>query len=101
MAKYLISWKPRSGGSAQQNHEDTKKNLATFAKWQPPAGQNFLEFLGRVDGQGGYAVVDDPAGLADGPAKFSTWFDFEVVPVLDIGDGVAQLEAAIQFRESV
>ena len=103
MAKYLVSWKARSGGTGQQNHDDVKKNLATFAKWQAPAGQNFVQFLARVDAQGGYAIVetDDQAGLADGPSKFGTWFEFEVVPVVDIGDGVAQLQAAIEFRESI
>ena len=56
-----------------------------------------------MDNQGGYAVVetDDPASLADGPAKFGTWFEFEVIPVVDIMDGVAQLAAAIEFRESI
>ncbi len=80
-----------------------KRNLDTFAKWQVPAGQNFLQFLGRVDNQGGYAVVetDDPASLADGPAKSGTWFEFEVIPVVDITDGVAQLAAAVEFRESI
>jgi Protein of unknown function (DUF3303) len=103
VAKYVVTWKARQGGTAQQNHEDAKKNLATFAKWQAPAGQNFLQFLARVDSQGGYAVVetDDPASLTDGPSKFSTWFEFEVIPVVDIMDGVAQISAAIEFRESI
>src|ERR1019366_3945254 len=72
MAKYLISWKARQNGTAQQNHDDVKKTLATFAKWQPRADQNFLQFVQRVDGQGGYAVVetDNPAGIGDGPSKF-------------------------------
>jgi hypothetical protein len=103
MAKYLVTWKARQGGTAQQAHDDAKKNLATFAKWKPPAGQDFQQFLARVDGQGGYAVVEtnDMASLADGPTKFGTWFDFEIIPVLDVTDGVAQLEAGIKFRESI
>jgi hypothetical protein len=103
MAKYLVSWKARQCGTAQQNHDDAKQNMAAFAKWQPPAGQNFLQFLARIDSQGGYAVVetDDVASLTDGPSKFGTWFEFEVIPVVDIGDGVTQIEAAIKFRESI
>ena len=103
MAKYLVTWKARQGGTAQQAHDDAKKNLATFAKWKPPAGQDFQQFLARVDGLGGYAVVEtnDMASLADGPTKFGTWFDFEIIPVLDVADGVAQLEAGIKFRESI
>jgi len=103
MAKFLVSWKVRSGGTAQQNHDDTKKLLDTFAKWQAPADQNFLQFLGRIDGEGGYAVVetDNPSGLADAPSKFGTWLEFEIVPVVDIMDDVAAIAAGIEFRESI
>ena len=103
MAKYVVSWKTRAGGTAQQNHDDAKTLLDTFAKWQPPADQTFLQFLARIDGQGGYAVVetDNPTSLADAPAKFSTWLEFEVAPVLDIADNVAVTAAGAEFRESI
>jgi uncharacterized protein DUF3303 len=103
MAKYVVSWKVRSGGTAQQNHDDGKKLLDTFAKWQIPADQNFLQFLARADGQGGYAVVetDNPASLADAPAKFSTWLEFDIDPVIDIMDNVAVIAAGAEFRESI
>ena len=42
MAKYVVSWKVRAGGTAQQNHDGGKKLLDTFAKWQIPTDQNFL-----------------------------------------------------------
>jgi len=51
MAKYLMSWKTRAAGTAQQNHDDGKSLLDAFAKWQIPADQNYKEFLSRVDGQ--------------------------------------------------
>lgn len=103
MAKYVLSWKVRAGGTGQQNHDDSKKLLEAFAKWQMPSDQNFLQFLGRVDGQGGFAVVEtnNPAGLNDGPSKFGTWLEFEVFPVLDIMDNVATLATGSDFRESV
>ncbi len=103
MAKYVVRWKVRSGGTAQQNHDDGKKLLDTFAKWQIPADQNFLQFLARTDGQGGYAVVetDNPASLADAPAKFSTWLEFDIDPVIDIMDNVAVTAAGAEFRESI
>jgi hypothetical protein len=103
VAKYGLSWKVRAGGTAQQNHDDGKTLLDTFARWQPPADQTFVQFLARMDGQGGYAVVetDNPASLADAPAKFSTWLEFEAVPVLDIGDNVANNAAGAEFRESI
>ena len=103
MAKYVVSWNVRAGGTAQQNHDDGKTLLDTFAKWQIPADQNFLQFVARVDGQGGYAVIetDNPASLADAPAKFSTWLEFEIDPVIDIMDNVAVNAAGAEFRESI
>lgn len=103
MAKYLMSWKLRLSGTAQQNHDDGKKLLDTFAKWKMPSDQNFLQFLARVDGTGGYAVVetDNPAGLTDAPSKFGTWLEFDVTPVVDIMDNVAVVAAGAEFRESI
>jgi Protein of unknown function (DUF3303) len=102
MAKYVMSWKTRGGGSAQENHDDGKSILAAFAKWQIPADQNYTEFLSRIDGGGGFAVIetDNQAGLLDGVSKFITWLEFDIVPVLDIMDGVAVLAAGAEFRES-
>jgi len=103
MAKYLMSWKNRAGSSAQQNHDDGKSILETFAKWQTPADQKWSEFLMRVDGGGGFAVIEtaDQAGLMDGVSKFITWLEFDIVPVVDIMDGVPVLAAGTEFRESV
>ncbi|HEV3281476.1 MAG TPA: DUF3303 family protein [Acidimicrobiales bacterium] len=103
MAKYVLTWRTRASGSAKQNHEDGKSILDTFAKWQPPADQNWLQFLARVDGNGGCAVIetDNQAGLMDGTAKFTTWLEFELIPVVDIMDGVTQLAAGAEFRDSI
>jgi Protein of unknown function (DUF3303) len=103
MAKYLMSWKTRGAGTAQQNHDDGKSILEAFAKWQAPADQKWSEFLARVDGGGGFAVIEtaNQAGLMDGVSKFVTWLEFDVVPVVDITDGVSQLAAGAEFRESV
>jgi hypothetical protein len=103
MAKYVVSWTLRTNGTAQQNHEDGKKLLDTFAKWQAPADQNFLQFLSRVDGRGGFALIetDNVAGFADASTKFGPWLDYEIIPVVDIMDGVALLASAADFRESI
>ena len=101
--KYLVSWKPRLGGSAADAEADVKRGLAAFAAWTPPAGVTFHQFLGRLDGGGGYAVseTDDPALVAEGPAKFAPWFDFEVVPVVDIMEIVPIAQEAIAFRDGI
>jgi Domain of unknown function (DUF3303) len=101
--KYLVSWTARPGGSAADNEEAAKRTLAVYGKWSPPGDATFREFLTRLDGRGGFAVVetDNPASAAEGPAKFGPYFDFEITPVVDVAEGVAAISEAIEFRDSV
>ena len=65
-------------------------------------GVTFHQFVARLDG-GRYAVVDadEPALVAEGPAKFGVWFDFEVVPVIDVGEIVPSAPEAVAYRDSL
>jgi Domain of unknown function (DUF3303) len=101
--KYLTSWTPRPGGSAAETEAAAKRALDAFAKWSPPDGVTMHQFLNRLDTGGGYAVVetDDPLLAAEAPAKFAPWFDFEVVPVVDIMDAIPTAQDAIAFRDSI
>jgi uncharacterized protein DUF3303 len=101
--KYLVTWTARDGGSAADNEAAVKRSLAVFSKWSPPGDATFHQFLNRIDGTGGYAVVetDNPASVAEGPAKFGPYFDFQVIPVMDITDGVQITNEAAEFRDSV
>jgi hypothetical protein len=95
--KYVVTWTPRQGIT----EEAFARSLQVFGKWTP--GGNFTEFLGRVDGQGGFAVVeaDDPAVIAKDVAPFGSWFEFAVHPVLEIADTAAIDTEAIAFLGSV
>ena len=68
-----------------------------------PREPTFKEFLGRVDGQGGFAVVetDDPALIAKDAATFTPWFDFGVHPVLEIADTAMIDATAVEFLASI
>jgi hypothetical protein len=101
--KYLMSWKPRTGGSGHQNETDVVRSLQVFSKWAPPSNVTFHQFLTRLDGEGGYAVVesDSPAGILEGPSKFGPWFEFTLTPVMDIMEGIPILNEAIEFRGSI
>jgi hypothetical protein len=101
--KYLVAWKPRGGGSAQDAEADIARSLQVFSKWSPPADATFHQFLTRLDGEGGYAVVesDNPASVLEGPSKFGPWFEFSVTPVMDIMEGVPIFNDSIQFRKSI
>ena len=103
MAKYLVSWKSRDGGSIAENEAAVERTLQLFSKWSPPADSTFHQFVSRLDGEGGYAVVetDNPLSVMEGPAKFGVAFEFNVVPVVDIMDGIPVASEGIEFRNSI
>ncbi len=103
MAKYLVTWTARSGGSGAEQEAAEERSLQLFSKWSPPADATFHQFLTRLDGNGGAAVVetDNPLSVLEGPAKFGPYFEFNVVPVIDIMDGVAVGQEGIEFRQSI
>jgi hypothetical protein len=110
--KYVMAWTSRLGGSGKENEDGVERALQLFSKWQPPAGTTFHQFVGRVDGEGGFAVVetDNPAELLDGTSKFAPFNIFQIYPVVDMNDvgadgagwrgvqGVDQLKTAIPRR---
>lgn len=101
--KFLVAWTVRSGGSAQDNEDALERSLAVFSKWSPPSDSVFTEFVQRLDGQGGFAVVetDNPKSVLDGPAKFAPYLEFTVTPVIDVMEGVAVASEAIAFRKGI
>jgi uncharacterized protein DUF3303 len=101
--KYVVSWKVRPGGSAADNEAAIQRSLDVFAKWSPPSDSTFHQFLTTLDGEGGYAVVetDNPASVLEGPAKFGPYFEFSVVPCLDVLDGVKLFWEGVEFRKGV
>jgi hypothetical protein len=101
--KYVMTWTPRFHGSAQENEAATRRGLELFSKWQQPAGSTFHQFVARLDGAGGFAVVetDNPADLLDGTSKFATLNDFQLYPVVDMPDWVRAAQEGVEFRESI
>jgi hypothetical protein len=96
--KYVVSWETRANAS----EEDQARSLQVFGKWSPAEGTNFVQFLGRVDGRGGFAVVetDDVTLIARDMAVFGAFFDMSVYPVLDVQQTAQIVGHAIQFRQS-
>ena len=97
--KYVVSWISKPS----LTEEAAARSLQVFGKWSPSEGADFKEFLGRVDGRGGYAVVetDDPKLIAKDVSPFAAWFDFDVCPVIEIADTAAVDAEAIEFLASV
>jgi len=97
--KYVITWTARPNVT----EEAEARSLQVFSKWVPSSDVTFEQFLGRVDAQGGYAVVstDNPQAIARDMAIFGTWFEMEVVPVLEIADATAINTEALEFISSI
>lgn len=96
--KYVVAWETRETVS----EELQERGLQVFGSWQPDEKADFQQFLGRVDGRGGFAVVetDDPTTIARDMAIFGPFFKFSVIPVLDIQETAQLGMEAIQFRRS-
>ncbi len=97
--KYVISWvaKPNMGEA------EAARSLQVFSKWAPSEKVTFEQFLGRADARGGFAVVttDDINAVAHDMAIFGTWFEMDVVPVIEVGDLVAVSGEALEFMASI
>jgi hypothetical protein len=101
--KYVMAWTTRLGGSGKENEAGVQRALQLFSKWQPPDGSTFHQFVGRLDGEGGFAVVetDNPAELLDGTSKFAPFNLFQIYPVVDMNDWAQSAQAGVDFRESI
>jgi hypothetical protein len=97
--KYVVSWE----GLPNVTEEAAKRSLTVFSKWSPSHPEHFQAFLGRVDGNGGFAVIetDDPTEIAKDTAPFLPWFEFHVYPCLEIADSAAINTEALAFLDSV
>ena len=99
--KFVVRWAAVPGRSARKRQRELRRSLEILVRWLPPEDQTFHQFVVRVDGGGGFAVIetDSAAGLLDGVAKFSPWFEFDVFPVLDIADAVSVLDTAVNWLD--
>jgi hypothetical protein len=84
-----------------QSRARAQESLA-FSKWSPAEGVTFLQFVGRLDGAGGFAVVetDDSTLIARDAAIFGAFFDIAVYPVVDVEEAARITGEAIEFRQS-
>ncbi|MEU2257976.1 DUF3303 family protein [Nocardia xishanensis] len=101
--KYVVSWTYRWNSSASENEASMQRALDVFANWKPSAGMTFHQFVGRLDGRGGFAVVetDNPMELADGPSKFGFFADYEIYPVVEAAAAAQAFQEGADFRASI
>jgi hypothetical protein len=98
--RYVVSWTNRDVGSSE---EATKRALALFGKWTPSPNSTFHQFVGRVDGEGGFAFVetDDSEGILRDVSKFTPYIKYEVIPVIDMANAAAIGAEAVEYRDSI
>ena len=90
--KFIVQWHSRSGGDVEDNIESGESVLKAFGNWSPPEALSISEFVARVDGRGGLLICesDDLAAVDMLVAQYTDWFDYDVIPVLDVAEGAAQ-----------
>lgn len=88
--------------TARNPTEDSeRRSLQLFASWQPPF--EFKYHWSRADGRGGISIfeADDAAVVLEGVAPFSAFFDFDVVPIVDIEQAVPIFMQTNEWAASV
>jgi len=101
--KYVVAWTYRLNGSAVENEDALRRGLAVFSKWTQPESATYHQFVGRLDGGGGFAVVetDDPADLADTTSKFAMIAEYQIYPVVEMDQAAQVLQEGVEFRDSI
>jgi uncharacterized protein DUF3303 len=95
---FQVSYKVKASGNEAQD----KRIMQVFAKWKPPAGLEIKAHYGRSDG-GGFLIVEANSvpPLIEANAVYSTWLDYEVTPIVEIGEAVPALDRAYAWRDTV
>ncbi|HTU37995.1 MAG TPA: DUF3303 family protein [Acidimicrobiales bacterium] len=98
--KYVVSWTNRDTATTEA---DVKRLLTVFSKWTPSEGSTFHQFLGRLDNNGGFAVIEteSPMDILRDVSKFEPWLRYEVIPVVDVQDLAGANDEGLNFRESI
>ena len=101
--KYIISTTARAGASGKENEASIARVLGMLLQWKPPDSMTIHHWFSRLDGGGGFAVVetDDPAELLDGTSKFAPFNVFQIYPVIDMNDWAQAAQGGVEFRGSV
>ena len=93
-------WIRRDSGASE---DSDRRVLSILEKFEVPDGVTVHSWVERIDGTGGFGLLetDDPQALGAGFPLFNPYFSFEVVPVIQHADGVAALAAAVAVRDGL
>jgi hypothetical protein len=94
---FHVTQKPRAG----YTHDDQKKALEMWARWEPPKGFEVKSFFLAPDGRG-FLVVDAETAeaLYEAPAPWTVvYLDYDITPVVEVETGVELQQKGMAFRE--
>jgi len=84
------------------SEQTTKRSLQLFTNWTPPNGFTFKSNYAFSDGTGGIFVAEATAeSLLEATAPWTPFFEFKVVPVVDINAAVPIFQKVNAWRDSV
>lgn len=92
-----VLYKPRGGVTEDME----KRSLQLFTQWSPPF--EFKVHYSRGDNGGGIGIVetDSAEAIIEGIAPWIPFFEFEVMPVVDIQEAVPVVQRVHAWRDSV
>ena len=101
--KFVLAYTPHAGSSAADNLASAESAQKLLANWAPSPSGTIREWVTRVDGYGGFAVIDgdNPKELLKDLATWSPWLRFELFPVVDVLDATEPTQEAIEVARSV
>lgn len=96
---FAVSYQAR----ANTTEESQKRALNLFAHWQPPATYLFKAHYANADGNGGLALVETESAAAalDVHGAWSPFFEFSMVPIIEIEQAIQIGGGHVKWRESV
>ena len=100
--KYVIEYEIRTAGlTHDQNFANQDALLKAFGTWTPEEGLTVHAFISTMN-NGGYVFVEaeDPNVVYSFVSKFAYWNEVNVVPVVEVADGVASGAASLAWARS-
>ena len=99
--KFVLTYMIRDGGSLAEREDAEKRAMQLLSKFEPSV--DISVWVDRIDGRGGFAVFesDDAAAMTKDIAIWAPLLNFELHPVIDVGDATPAQQEAIDFRDSI
>lgn len=96
---FATIYTPRGAG----DEEAPKRVQELYGKWKPPAGMEIKAFYSFADGNGGIVISEaaTAAQILEAVSAFIPYFEYNVVPILEIGEAVSIGQRVNAWRDSV